>query len=421
MKRKMPVLRIGMFGRTTITYGKKPIPFGKKGITKVQRLLMIMCYNGSKGIARNELLEDLFGREEVLDAANNLRVTAHRLEKRMKEAGLPKYDYIKVEDGIYSFSCPMEVEVDALIFKDLVAQAEETSDDEKRSELLLQACELYRGEFLEDFSEAEWVLLESAYFKRLYEESMAWLCEYLKKKEEYEEILRLCTLACKIYPFDEWQAVKIDCYIAQNRFQEAYREYKSTEKLLLEELGVPPSQRMLKQLDAIREHIRVSPVLIHEVKDKLRLEEEGEVEGAYYCSLPSFRDEYCFACRIMERNDIDLYLMMCTITNAKGYPQEDDGILGVVSKKLHSAIKESLRRCDTFTRFSSSQFLILLVGTEGESCEGIFNRIANRFSKDDKEFRSYLQCDAFPVKETEEPQKILGGGVETSTEIVFGK
>ena len=292
MKRKMPVLRICMFGRTIITYGKKPIPFGKKGITKVQKLLMIMCYNGSKGIARNKLFEDLFGREEVLDAANNLRVTAHRLEKRMKEAGLPKYDYITVEDGIYFFSCPMEVEVDALIFKDLVAQAEKTSDKEEKSKLLLQACELYRGEFLEDFSESEWVLLESAYFKRLYEESMTWLCEYLKEKEEYEEILRLCTLACKIYPFDEWQAVKIECYIAQNRFKKAYREYKETEKLLLEELGVAPSQRMLNQLDAIRDHLKVSPVLVREVKDKLR--EEETVEGAYYCSLPSFRDEECW-------------------------------------------------------------------------------------------------------------------------------
>ena len=43
------------------------------------------------------------------------------------------------------------------------------------------------------------------------------------------------------------------------------------------------------------------------------------------------------------------------------------------SYKLHSAIKQSLRRCDTFTRFSPSQFLILLVGTEGESCKGIFD------------------------------------------------
>ncbi len=409
MKNKMPVLRICMFGRTNITYGKKPILLGKKGITKVQRLLMIMCYSGRKGIARNKLFEDFFGREEVLDAANNLRVTAHRLEKRMREAGLPKHDYITVEDGIYSFSCPMEVEVDALIFKRLIAQAEKTSDREEKSRLLLQACELYRGEFLEDLSEAEWVLLESAHFKNLYEESLTWLCEYLKEKEEYEEILRLCTLACKIYPYDEWQAVKIECYIAQNRIKEAQQEYKATEKLLFEELDIAPSRRMLNQLAVIRESFRASSVLIRDIKD--RLKEEETDEGAYYCSLPSFRDEYRFACRLMERNGMDLYLMLCTITNARDYPQEDEKILEAISNKLHSAIKQSLRRCDTFTRFSPSQFLILLVGTEGESCKGIFDRIVNSLSKGEKEFCSYLQCDAFPVKETEETlQKSRGGG-----------
>lgn len=420
MKRKMPVLRICMFGRTIITYGKKPVPFGKKGITKAQKLLMIMCYNGFGGIARNKLLEDFFGREDVLDMANNLRVTAHRLERQMMDAGLPKHDYVTVKDGIYTLSCPMEVEVDALIFKELIAQAEQTSDKEERKRLLIQACELYRGEFLEEMSDAEWVLLESVRFKKIYQESMLWLCEYLKEKEEYEEIIRLCALASQIYPFDEWQAVKIDCYISQNRFKEAYREYKDTEKLLLEELGVSPSQRMLDQLAAIRDHLRVSPVLIRDIKESLK--EQKAVEGAYYCSLPSFRDEYRFACRIMERNKMDLYLMLCTIINAKGYPQEDDKLLAGISEKLHDAIKQSLRRCDTFTQYSPSQFLILLAGIDGVSCKSIFERIVSRFSKEDKTFRSFLQCDAFPVEETEgETPRILRGGVEISPEIMFDR
>ena len=59
MKKNLPSLRICMFGKTVITYGNKPIPFGKKSITKVQKLLMIMCYCGVEGIARNKLLEDL--------------------------------------------------------------------------------------------------------------------------------------------------------------------------------------------------------------------------------------------------------------------------------------------------------------------------------------------------------------------------
>ena len=89
---------------------------------------MIMCYCGVEGIARNKLLEDLYEREGVLDAANNLRVMAHRLEQKILEAGLPKHDYIKVEDGIYRLSSPVELEIDAVIFKENIAQAEQTKE-----------------------------------------------------------------------------------------------------------------------------------------------------------------------------------------------------------------------------------------------------------------------------------------------------
>ena len=392
MKKNLPSLRICMFGKTVITYGNKPIPFGKKSITKVQKLLMIMCYCGVEGIARNKLLEDLYEREGVLDAANNLRVTAHRLEQKILEAGLPKHDYIKVEDGIYRMSSPVELEIDAVIFKENIAQAGQTKDREEKSRLLMAACELYRGEFLEDLSDMEWVLLEGARLKKLYEESMFWLCEYLKEQEAYEEVIRLCKLACKIYPFDEWQACVMECYMAQGRFQDAYREYKDTERLLIEELGVTPSKRMLKLLEALRE----------------RMKETESVDGAYYCSLPSFRDEYRFACRIMERSPMDMYLMLCTITNEKGYPQEDAEILGIIAKKLHSVIKQSLRRCDTFTRFSPSQFLILLPGADKDSCTVVNERISKQFRGEYKTYRSSLQGDAFPVEGNEEPAENAG-------------
>lgn len=406
MKKNLPSLRICMFGKTVITYGNKPIPFGKKSITKVQKLLMIMCYCGVEGIARNKLLEDLYERESVLDAANNLRVTAHRLEQKILEAGLPKHDYIKVEDGIYRLSSPVELEIDAVIFKENIAQAGQAKERKEKSRLLMAACELYRGEFLEDFSDMEWVLLEGARLKKLYEESMFWLCGYLKEQEAYEEVIRLCKLACKIYPFDEWQACVMECYMAQGRFQDAYREYKDTERLLIEELGVTPSKRMLKLLEALRERMSGTPIFIDEIRE--RLKETESVDGAYYCSLPSFRDEYRFACRIMERSPMDMYLMLCTITNEKGYPQEDAEILGIIAKKLHSVIKQSLRRCDTFTRFSPSQFLILLPGADKDSCTVVNERISKQFRGEYKTYRSSLQWDAFPVEGNEEPAENAG-------------
>ncbi len=398
MEREFPALKVRMFGRIVILYDGEAVPFGEKGMTRVQRLLMILCHSGSGGIVRNKLLEDLYGRDEVADAANNLRVTVHRLKKRILDAGFPEYDYVTIKSGVYYWNCPMKLEVDALEFRRLVTQADGTADRDRKAELLQEACELYKGEFLQELSGEEWVMVEAMQYKKLFEASLFWLCEYLKEHEDYEEILRLSGRAARIYPFDEWQAVKIDCYIAMNRYKEAFKEYKDTEKLFFEELGITPSERMMKQLKSISGHVKRKPEVIREIKDKL-LSETGRYDGAYYCSLPSFRDEYIFACRIMERTDPCMYLMMCTITDDKGRPQEDKETLDIMSEKLREAIKESLRRCDTFTRFSSSQFLILLVGTAGENCDLIFDRIIERFSEENKLWKNYIHFDAFPVAE----------------------
>ena len=78
MDKRLPVLHVRLFGKERITYGDTPILYSRNSITKAMKLLLILLYSGSEGITRNRLLEDLYGREELADSANNLRVTIHR-------------------------------------------------------------------------------------------------------------------------------------------------------------------------------------------------------------------------------------------------------------------------------------------------------------------------------------------------------
>lgn len=164
-------------------------------------------------------------------------------------AGLPEYDYISVKDGIYRWNAPMETRVDALEFKQLFLLASEESDESKKAKTLIQALGLYRGEFLPKLTGDDWVLLENARYKVMYSEAMEWVSSYLYREKEYEKLLVLAEDASRIYPLDEWQTVKIACYIELNRYEDALKEYEHTAKLLFEELGVMPSDRMLKQFD----------------------------------------------------------------------------------------------------------------------------------------------------------------------------
>ena len=94
MSSQLPMLKVRLFGTERITYDDTPIFCGRNNITKAMKLLLILLYSGSEGINRNKLLDDLFGREELANASNNLRLTMHRLKKMLEEAGLPEYEYI---------------------------------------------------------------------------------------------------------------------------------------------------------------------------------------------------------------------------------------------------------------------------------------------------------------------------------------
>ena len=80
MNEKAAILNVRMLGDFSITYDGRQVSFGKNTTTKAMKLLQILIYYGEQGI-REKLLNALYVREELADAANNLRVTAHRLKK----------------------------------------------------------------------------------------------------------------------------------------------------------------------------------------------------------------------------------------------------------------------------------------------------------------------------------------------------
>lgn len=399
MEGKYPILKVHMLGRFSISYGEELVSFRKNSQTKAMKLLQVLLYYGEHGIAREKLLENLYGREDLSDVANNLRVTVHRLKKMLADAEFPEYDYVRIKKKVYYWDSPMEIEIDALSFKALVEKARYVEDEKEKLELLEKACKMYVGEFLPGLSGEEWVILESVQYKKLYFEALEWVCQYLKSRREYERVLELTTPACEMYPFDEWQTVRIECYIALNHYKEAIREYENTAKLFFEELGISPSEKMMSMFESMSGQISLKPQTVKDIKNGLM--EEEEEQGAFYCSFPSFRDSYRLMRRIIERNGQSVYLSICTISDGKGRPIENEEKLNAMADELHRTIRHCLRRGDSFTRYSPSQFLVMLVGTSKENCSVVYDRIRKFYSRDHKSWANCLDFYESSIAEVE--------------------
>lgn len=364
-------LKVRMLGDFVMTYQGKIVQVGKSQTTKVMQLLQLLLYAGPQGFTRQQLMERLYDAAGDGDRTNNLRVTIFHLRKLLEKTDLPKEQYIRTENGRYRFVCSFPMEVDVVRFEQLFKQAEQEGDPGGRLKLLKEACYCYKGYFLPALAGEEWVIVAGAHFQNLYFSALEEVCQQMKQKGEYIELLELCSQAAALYPFDEWQIYQIECLLGLGRFKEAMTLYEKTTEMYFDELDMPPSERMMECFRQMSSRTQSNTSDFHEIREMLR--ENPPLSGAYYCAYPSFIDIYHIIVRTMERSGQSVYLMLCTVLDGKN--------LKKISENLAEAIGETLRQGDTFTRYNMSQYLILLTGIRREDCHVVTSRIDRCFRK----------------------------------------
>lgn len=396
------ILHVHMFGVFMLQYQGRDVTPEKNTTKKTMQLLQLLLFHGKKGIAREKLLYALYGQGNVENPSNNLKVITSQLRKKLIVAGLPEWNYIENSGGIYYWTSPMEIRLDVEIFEERLAEAEKVGDGEKRLELICQACRSYKGEFLTNLSGEEWVMMESAQFRERYFWALGEAEKALKERKRYLELLELCNDAIGMYPFEEWQAVKIDCLMAMNRFREAMDVYEATTKMYFEEMGLPPSDRMLDRLRDMGSKIYTSAQAAVNITSILR-EKEPKKAGAYFCGFPSFIDGYRMMRRVVERHGESVYMMVCTLTDAKGNHLEDKERIKAMTPVLRESIGKSLRSGDVYSMYSPTQFVLLLFGTQGGGCGLIRERILKSFSEEHKSWKSCVKFYATSVIDVGHP------------------
>lgn len=367
-------LEICMLGGFTIHYNGYPISFSKGSKFKSIQLLQILLIHKKTGISKEQLLSYLYDWEVINDRNNSLNSLIYRLKKQLVAAGLPKEEYILLKNGICYWSADTETWVDAIAMEEMVEEAGK-KEGREREELLKNACAIYQGEFLPEMYSEVWAAVENIRLKNLYADAVYQLCEIWKEQQEYQQMLELCTKAAEYYPYEEWQVYQIDCLMELEQYEQAYQIYQQTVKRYSDEMGIPPSPRLMERFQKMNGRLVNRENSLMRVKKQLS--EDKENPGAYYCPYPSFIDTYRLVCRILERSGQSLFLMLCGLRYMDVSMEKEKEAIDWLSQ----AIEVTLRRGDVYTRYSQSQCLILLSGTSSDDCETIFQRIRSKFQE----------------------------------------
>lgn len=359
-------LTVMMFGGLKISLNGEAVVLDKSSTSKPMLLLQMLLHAGERGVAREVLQETLHGNGKVTDRTNNLKQTVFRLRKMIDDSILPQDSYILIRKSRYYWSGELPVVLDTAMFKKNIELGLSAREEKQKLRYLMEACNLYQGDFLPRLPEDSWVGVERQDYKRMYFDSLREVCAILKAQGRYEEVLELCVRAGKLYPHEEWDLECLDCLIALERFQEAQDFYRRTSAYYAEELHNNLSEELRERHAILSERVRNNSGVIEDIQKELCLEGQA-VQGAYYCTYPNFEG----ICHQMARNkrgsSQHATFLLCTMLDKRNGVPLSEKKLQNLSDKLHTAIRRNLRVSDCYTRYSDHQFLILLIDCDDKN------------------------------------------------------
>lgn len=388
-------LRVYMLGGFEMYYGGALVQLKKKNTSKPVQLLQLLLYNREAGISRHSLMESLYGSEGEIDAANSLNATVSQLRKLLKDTHLPDENYIKMRFDRYYFESTYSIWVDTEQVTFLRQKADLMHGPDRVS-MLYQLCDLFHGRFLPELDGEDWAEIVRAGYQRIYRDSLNEVCGALKKQNAYNEIYRLTAFAAKLFPFDEWQVWQQECLLAQGRIREARELYKQVEKLYMTELDAPPPERMRARFRKPEEESWRKTENVSSVQKWLATSKK---EGPNCVPFPAFMDVYNLVSHISAATDTPFNLLLCTLASVDGRSKPDVKEFHDSMELLEAAIAATLRSEDVFTRFSRSQFLVILVGAGKENFDAIYARIDKAFCMTDKSEKLKLVCQMISAEE----------------------
>lgn len=105
-----------------------------------------------------------------------------------------------------------------------------------------------------------------------------------------------------------------------------------------------------------------------------QLRESEEATGAYWQEYKPFIEIYRFIAREISRTRKSVFVLLLSVTDVnEDVPAED--ILSITMERLHKVIQKALRKGDVFTRYSQSQYILLLLDTNSENASAVAERI----------------------------------------------
>lgn len=109
------------------------------------------------------------------------------------------------------------------------------------------------------------------------------------------------------------------------------------------------------------------------------IQEVGYNKGAYKVEYDGFKKIYRFIARCIGRTKQDVQTVLFTLHTGDGILPDVQG-LAFAMDNLERAVRESIRRGDVATNYSSSQFVVILMDSSYDNAQMVADRICEKYN-----------------------------------------
>lgn len=375
-----PLIRVNMLGRLEIVVEDRVISDRVNRSKKPWNLLAYIITFRDKKISQNEMIDLIWSNSTIDNPAGALKTLLFRVRKQLDELEYPDEELILQKRGAYFWNKNLPIEVDTDVFEDLCNKAASTDDLDEKEAFYKEAVALYVGDFMPRSETESWVVPIHAYYHALYMKIIHEYIELVKRHGDYKTIENVCRKAVRVEAFDEKLHYElVYALYKQGNSKKAKDQYEKSMDMFFTEFGMTPSMEFKALYKEIVKTSKSVEADLSVIKDYLAEEEDGE--GAFYCEFEFFRDMYRLEARSAQRTGDSVYICLLTVTDYSNKTPEQR-VLNRAMKSLKESIQGSLRRGDVFTRYSVSQYIIMLPTVSYENGKTVLQRIVARFHKE---------------------------------------
>lgn len=407
-KKEILSVNIQTFGGFDVTISDKSVMkyFGSSKKTLI--LFKFFVANIGEMLSANRIMEMNFGDIEYLDADNTLRGYIYRLRKileKMNEMVGTRVLSVDYVTDSYLFSASKGCNIDFIEFQTLVNEFLNPKNDndeesqinrhEDREQLIKRIKELYKGSFMGESDNIEWVRPMKFEMQKKFLRFMTTVLEQLYKEEEYDKaLIEADEVSSQLFFEEDFQEIYLKILKAQNKPQKLADYYQFMIERYNKERGIAPSEKLTEIMSSKTESIENTELTgFFSIEKYIHKLEKDSQDGIFIVSKPFFVDLYRLELRRKRRNGERLTAVGIIDIITSDYRDLSKGEAKDIKEKIINLVSSVTRAQDVLCVLNDHQIAFMLFDALERTVIDVNLRMSDGLEKIKKEDRLYISIN----------------------------